>query len=94
LLEFGRDFFDKCLKIAEERNARYALPMSPFRNFELCGQFGFSTRISDKCSRLVTLTEPGNTIDDAGESIDDTLMDMANYCFLLAAYRANKRGEK
>lgn len=94
LMKFATEFFGKCQKIARERNQRYASPTRPFRNFELCGEFGFATRLSDKVSRLVTLTAPNNTIDDAGESIDDTCIDLCNYAMLLAAYRTYQRGEK
>lgn len=39
------------------------------------------TRISDKFNRIVNLVQ-NNSIDDLGESIEDTLLDMANYCIM------------
>lgn len=38
-------------------------------------------KISEKCDRLVAL-EANPNIDDFGESIADTLLDMANYCVM------------
>ena len=92
LLEFGHDFFAGCLKIAEERNKRYAGAYDPFKNFRLGEDYGIAIRMTDKVSRLITLLHPSNTTDDAGESISDTCIDLANYAMLLCALRNNERG--
>lgn len=39
------------------------------------------TRISDKCNRLCTLVKNPD-VDNLGESIEDTLRDMASYCIM------------
>jgi len=90
LMAYGADFFRGCLDIAKQRNDRYATPSDPFRNFRTCGEYGIAVRMTDKVSRLLTLTTPGAT-DDLEESIDDTCLDLANYAMLLIALRANER---
>lgn len=92
LLRYGGHFFSECLKIAEERNKRYAGSYDPFKNFRLGGDYGIAIRMTDKVSRLLTLLHPSNTTDDGGESIEDTCLDLANYAMLLSAMRANERG--
>jgi hypothetical protein len=94
LLGYGGAFFNQCLAIAEERNKRYAGAYDPFKNFRLGGDYGIAIRMTDKVSRLLTLLHPSNTTDDAGESIEDTCKDLANYSMLLSALRANERGGK
>lgn len=50
-------------------------------------QFGVTAaiiRLSDKMNRLVNLTQHGNP--QVKESIEDTLLDMANYCVMTLAY--------
>jgi len=93
LIEFAREFFDKCLAIMEAKNARYAGAYDPFRNLRAGGEYGIAIRMGDKVSRLNTLTHPTNTVDGADESVKDTCLDTANYAMLLAALRANERGE-
>jgi hypothetical protein len=92
LMEFATEFFERCKKIAEARNRRYAGPYDPFKNFRLGGDYGVAIRMSDKVSRLLTLLHPSNTTDEDGESIEDTCVDLANYAMLLSGMRANERG--
>ncbi len=54
-------------------------------------EYGFLTRMSDKWSRLLSLLTSGKEAQVKNESIDDTLMDLANYCILLRIYRKNKK---
>lgn len=58
--------------------------------FEKLGIISAVTRISDKYNRLCNLaTNPD--IDNLGESIEDTLKDMASYCVMtLIEINANK----
>lgn len=91
LAAFARDFFDGCQAISREKNLRYAGEFDPFKNFRLGGQYGIAIRMTDKVSRLLTLTEPGCKIDGADESVEDTCRDLANYAMLLSAMRANER---
>jgi hypothetical protein len=93
MLKFGQDFFQGCLATANKKNQRYAGQTDPFKNFRLGGEYGIAVRMSDKVSRLLTLLDPRNTTDEDNESIDDTCADLANYSMLLAAMRANERGD-
>ena len=49
--------------------------------FEKLGIISAVTRISDKCNRLCNLAVNPD-IDNLGESIEDTLKDMASYCVM------------
>lgn len=69
----------------------------PFFNFTLVEklgicqtEIGFLTRMTDKLSRIAgSLRTPDLKVKD--ESIDDTLIDLANYCVILAIYRRSKK---
>lgn len=53
------------------------------------------TRISDKFSRLERLTLHKNLQEDTDEALEDTLLDMANYCIMFASYlRRNQSKEE
>lgn len=93
LLKFGQDFYQGCLATVNKKNQRYAGKADPFKNFRLGGEIGIVIRMMDKVSRLHTLCDPHNTIDEDDESIEDTCVDLANYSMLLRAMRANERGE-
>lgn len=59
------------------------------QTYQRLGIISAVTRISDKYNRLVSLaTNPG--IDDLGESIDDTLRDLASYCIMTLMERHTK----
>lgn len=50
--------------------------------FQKLGIISAVTRISDKYNRLCNLTTTPTPINDCGESIEDTLKDMAAYCIM------------
>ncbi len=69
----------------------------PFANFKIVEVYGvvnaeegFFTRMSDKFSRLASFIKKG-VLYVKDESIEDTLLDLANYCILLAAYLKDKK---
>lgn len=73
-----------------KKNAGYAgaNASDPWRNFRQCESFGIPavdgviTRMSDKWSRIQSLwTDKAN--EQVGESIEDTLMDLAAYSLIL-----------
>ena len=72
-----------------KKNAGYSGAENPdaFSNFRLAELFGVSSfkgvmvRISDKFSRIASLTRDPNN-DKVGESIKDTLMDLAVYSLI------------
>lgn len=73
-------------KIAEEIAALYEKKDAAYGDsfgdtYNKLGIISAATRITDKCNRLCQLvTNPH--IDDLGESIEDTLRDMAAYCIM------------
>lgn len=76
----------KMLDIHDRKNSNYAHGDDPYANFRGCERFGIEAwrgilvRMSDKWERIQNLT---NGVPDAvGESIQDTLMDLANYAIL------------
>jgi len=86
LLSFIQKEHEAQLDIIKKKNSDYGATTDPFANFRMFGELGFLVRISDKLSRLKTLTERGSA--EVDESVEDTLRDMANYANLLLAYRS------
>lgn len=77
---------EKFKQITEELTALYDKKNAAYGNafshtYERLGLISAVTRIDDKNNRLVNLCKNKN-IDDLGESIDDTLRDMACYCIM------------
>lgn len=67
------------VKLYEAKDAVYGDSFG--QTYEKLGIVSAVTRISDKYNRLCNLvTNP--EVDDLGESIDDTLKDMAAYCIM------------
>lgn len=53
------------------------------------GDVSYLVRITDKYNRVLSLLDKSAEVED--ESIDDTILDMANYCCLwLASRKSNK----
>ena len=66
-------------ELYEQKNKAYGNSFSS--TYEKLGLISAVTRISDKYNRLCNLaTNPD--IDNLGESIEDTLRDMASYCIM------------
>lgn len=75
-------------ELYEAKNKIYANSFG--RTFEQLGIISAVTRISDKHNRLCNLATNPN-IDNLGESIDDTLKDLASYAIMtLIELRRNK----
>lgn len=78
-VEKFKQISEQICKLYEAKNAAYGNSFSA--TFEELGLISAVTRISDKYNRLCNLaTNPD--IDNLGESIDDTLRDMAAYCIM------------
>lgn len=54
------------------------------------GDLSFLVRITDKYNRLLTLCNPNNEQKVKDEKIDDTILDLANYCLLWLVEREYK----
>ena len=51
---------------------------------------GFCTRLTDKFMRIAGFVKNG-TLQVKDESVEDTLLDAANYCLLFICYLRSKR---
>lgn len=69
-------------------------PFTNFSHVEALGiaptEIGFLTRMTDKLCRIVSFVKKG-TLQVKDESVEDTLIDLANYCLLFAAYIKSKK---
>lgn len=92
LENFMQEFFAKGVRLASRKNHDYAGNGDPFFNFRRFGVQGFIVRMGDKFARLETLATHGY-LAVIEESYQDTLIDIANYAALLAAFLYNQRIE-
>lgn len=92
LKEF-KSITDKMYEVTKAKNSDYAWENTDdaFKNFRVIEQLWwatteqwFLTRISDKFIRVINLTKQKNYV--SYEKIEDTLIDMANYCILFKLY--------
>lgn len=97
-LAFHRACCDKMVEITAAKNADYTGGSEdPFFNFtrveanNICEtERGFLTRMSDKFARITTFVNKG-VLKVKEEGVEDTLLDLANYCILMAGYIRSKR---
>jgi hypothetical protein len=89
LYELHEELCEKAHEIIKKKNEDYSKG-SALANFYVCEALqaaspvnGIVVRLSDKISRIVSITEKGSQVED--ESIEDTIIDMINYSVLLAA---------
>lgn len=99
-MEFHRGACERMSLITASKNSDYtgASP-DPFNNFKQIAsivgsanavELGFLTRMSDKFSRIGSFVD-NNTLLVEDEKIEDTLIDLANYCILFAGYLRSKK---
>lgn len=99
-MQFHEDACKKMIAITKAKNSDYTgASADPFANFAQIGslvqapsvvEIGFLTRMSDKISRIGSFVSKG-TLLVKDESVEDTLLDLANYCILFAGYLKSKR---
>lgn len=78
-VEHFRKVADELGNLYEAKNRAYGNSFG--ETFQKLGIISAVTRISDKFNRLCNLaTNPD--IDNLGESLDDTLRDLASYCIM------------
>jgi len=72
-------------------------PFANFKGVEAVGvcstEVGFLTRMHDKYARVNSFVKKGVLLVE-DESVQDTLLDLANYCILMAGFIKSKRNEK
>lgn len=100
LFKFMEEKTTKMVQVCKDKNNDYVgVNQSPFANFEHVGRFGgsvewgFFTRMTDKISRISSFIS-NVTLLVKDESVEDSLIDLANYCLLFAAYLRSKRDLK
>jgi hypothetical protein len=100
LFKFMEQKTAKMIQVCKEKNSDYTgVNASPFANFELVSHYGgsvewgFFTRLSDKFSRIASFIS-NVQLQVKDESVEDTIIDMANYLLLFAAYLRSKRDLK
>lgn len=102
-LNYHSQLCTKMREITEKKNHDYTGGTgNPFKNFTNCEELnictteqGFLVRMSDKISRLSTFVN-GNIYQVEDEKVEDTLLDLSNYCLLFLGYLNDKKltGEK
>lgn len=88
----------KMIEVTRAKNADYTgLSGDPFANFSkietmgICStEQGFLTRMFDKFSRITSFVQKG-VLEVKDESVEDTLIDLANYCILMAGFIRSRR---
>ncbi len=98
-------FHEKCcarmIEITKAKNADYTGegddPFANFSRVEAMGvtsvERGFLVRMLDKVSRITSFVQKGILL-VKDESVEDTLLDLANYSILMAGYiRGKKAGQ-
>jgi hypothetical protein len=85
------------VSITRSKNHDYGGDSDPFSNFTcverlgICStEQGFLTRMMDKMARITTFTRQGKLL-VKDESVEDTLLDLANYCILMAGYLKSRK---
>lgn len=97
-IAFHADACRRMQEITQAKNADYTgKGDDPFANFTrvealgICStEQGFLTRMTDKLSRLASYCERGE-LSVKDESVEDTLLDLANYCILMAGHLKGKK---
>ena len=97
-MEYHAKMCQRMIEITKQKNADYTgASGDPFKNFKMVEVFGvssveqgFFTRMTDKFARISTFIQKG-VFQVKDESIEDTLLDFANYCILLSGYIKSKK---
>lgn len=95
--EFKR-LTDEMYEITKKKNSDYTGDDSqPFKNFTMVETMGgatteqgFFTRMTDKLMRFAGFLRNG-TLQVEDEKIEDTLLDLANYCLLCICYLRSRK---
>jgi hypothetical protein len=95
------EFCEKMQEITKLKNQDYSgKGDDPFTNFsrvEIMGicstEQGFLTRMFDKFARITSFVQNG-TLQVKDESVQDTLLDLSNYCALMSGYLKSKNENK
>jgi len=97
-IEYHRETCQRLMDITVAKNADYTgVSDDPFANFSKVEELGvasveqgFLVRMLDKFMRINSFVQKG-FLNVKDESVEDTLLDLANYCILMAGYLKSKR---
>lgn len=97
-IQYHKEMCERMVTITAAKNADYTgSNPDPFANFtkvdkmDICSvEQGFLVRMSDKISRIISFVQKGVLL-VKDESVEDTLIDLANYCILMAGYIKSKK---
>ena len=97
LLKFHEECLRGMLETIKKKNTDYnSNTDDPYSNFEMVeklgiakAEIGFLTRMTDKLSRINSFVQ-GDKLLVEDEAVQDTLLDLANYCILMAGYIKHK----
>ena len=99
-LELHKSLCNRMIEITARKNADYtggSADNDAFANFRqverlgICStEAGFLTRMTDKMSRINSFVKKGE-LKVKDESVEDTLLDLANYCLLMYGYIRSKK---
>lgn len=100
LTEYFKEKTGLMVSIMEKKNADYAGDgEDAFANFSRVAalgiastEVGFLTRMIDKFCRIASFVKKGS-LAVKEETVEDTLIDLANYALLMAAYIKSKRAK-
>lgn len=90
-IKLHQELCDRMVEITRRKNHDYSQSNDPFANFKLVGHMGhsveagFITRMSDKLARISNFVIQKQLL-VKDESVQDTLLDLANYCLLMIGY--------
>lgn len=79
-------------KTYEAKNADYGDSVGD--TYNKFGDVSFLTRITDKYNRILALSDKGECGEVKDEKLDDTILDLANYCVLWLVEREYKATPK
>ena len=81
---------NETVELCKRKNADYGSSVQD--TYEKFGNVSYLVRITDKYNRICSLLENGK-VEVRDESITDTIVDLANYCFLWASSRNLQEGK-
>lgn len=87
-METYKNYTDKLADTLAKKNTAYGDAFG--KSIEKYGYIAALVRMSDKWNRLNNLMLDSDGVDNLGESIQDTLLDLAGYCILTMAELDNE----
>ena len=87
--EMYNEILEELRKTYEAKNVDYGDSVGD--TYKKFGDVSFLTRITDKYNRILSLADKGECGQVKDEGLNDTILDMANYCILWVIEREAKK---